>query len=73
MSYEIVCGIDHVWRATSILNKLEHFGLEVLTKGSDLPVARAGPLVDDLIVVSYSEHVLEGVAGEKSDEAVLSW
>lgn len=43
----------------------------MLPERSNLPVAGARPLIDDLIVIGDDEHVLEFVSGQESDKPVL--
>ena len=71
MGHQIVCSLHDSARAAPILNELEKLGFEVFAKGRYLPVAGAGPLVDDLIIVSDRKYVAEVIAGQESNQAIL--
>ena len=62
MTHEVIRGFNYGRWAASIFNELNKLGCVVLTKGRYLPVARAGLLVDNLIVVCDGKNISEFVA-----------
>jgi hypothetical protein len=61
---------DGRWTA-SVFDQLNQARREVLAKLSDLLIASASPLVDDLIIIGDSEDILEIVTCKETHQSVL--
>ena len=56
-------------RASPIFNKLEKLRCKMFAKSRDLPVAGAGPLIDDLIIIRDGKYIAKIISGQESHRA----